>query len=127
MTAWIAHAQMPLSSDPLADFFLDQAGRTPRHEYDHDREGEHVLVGTAERQRYGADGLQGGEQEAAEDGAVDAAQSADDGGGKTDHAEQKADAEIDLVVVEAVHDAGKGGQSRADGEGDEHDGGEVHP
>src|SRR6266508_6521241 len=99
MTAWIGYAQMPLSSDPLADFFPDQAGRAPRHEHDDDRKGEHVLVGAAERQCHGADRLQGGEEKAAEDGAVDAAEPADDGGGKADHPEQKPDAEIDLVVI----------------------------
>ncbi len=55
-----------------------------------------------------------GEQEAAEDRAVDAAEPADDGGGKADHAEIKAHAEIDLVVVEAVHHPGEGGEPRAD-------------
>ena len=100
-------------------------GRTPGHDGDHDREGEHVLVGAGERQRDRADGLQAGEQEAAEDGAVDAAEPADDRGRKADHAEQEAHAEIDLVVVEAVHHAGEGGERRADREGDQHDGGEI--
>ena len=72
-----------------------------------------------------ADGLQAGEQEAAEDGAIDAAEPADDGGGKADDAEIEPDAEIDLVVIEAVHHPGEGGKPRADREGDEHDGGEI--
>src|SRR5262249_5519820 len=86
-----------MRSNRLADLFLDQPGRAPSHEDDHDREGEHVLVGAAEGQDR-TDGLQRREQEAAEDGAIDAAQSADDGGREPDHAEQEPHAEVDLVV-----------------------------
>src|ERR1019366_3501356 len=48
-----------------------------------------------------------------------------DRGGKTDHAEIEADAEIDLVVIEAVHHPGEGGKARADREGYKHDGSEI--
>jgi hypothetical protein len=44
--------------------------------------------------------LQPCEQEAAENGAIDAAEAADDGGGKADDAEIETDAEINLIVVE---------------------------
>ena len=44
------------------------------------REGEHILVGASERQGDRADGLQRGEQKAAEDRAVDTAEPTDDGG-----------------------------------------------
>ena len=60
-----------MRSDPLADLFLDQAGRTPGHEHDHDREGEHVLVGAGERSATAPMVCSAGEQEAAEDGAID--------------------------------------------------------
>ena len=50
---------------------------------------------------------------------------ADDGGGKADDAEVKPDAEIDLVVIKAIHHAGEGGKPGADGEGDQNDSGEV--
>ena len=49
-----------------------------------------------------------GEQEAAEDRAVDVAEPADDRRAEADHAEQQAHAEVDLVVIEAVHHAGEG-------------------
>src|SRR5262245_13860048 len=78
-----------MRSNPLADLFLDQPGRAPSHEYDDDREGEHVLVGAAKGQGHRTDRLQCSEEEAAENGAVDAAQSADDGGRESDHAEQE--------------------------------------
>src|SRR5437016_4374087 len=103
-----------MRSDPLADLFLDQAGRAPGHEDDDDGEGEHILVGAGERQRDRADGLQSREQKATEDGAIDAAEAADDGGGKADDAEIEAHAEIDFVVIQAVHDAGEGSEPRAD-------------
>src|SRR5712692_9344420 len=83
-----------MRSDPLANLFLDQSGRAPGHQRDHDGECKHVLVGAGERQRDGADGLQRREQEAAEDGAVDASEPTDDRGGKADHAEQQPHAEI---------------------------------
>src|SRR5271169_4284851 len=73
-------------SDPLADLFLDEPGWAPRHEDDDDGEGEHVLVGAGERQRDRPDGLQGREQEAPEDCAIDAAEPADDGRSKADDA-----------------------------------------
>src|SRR5947207_2885403 len=100
-----------MGSDPLADLFLDQSGRAPSHEDDDDGKGEHVLVGAGERQRDRADGLQRREQKAAENGAIDAAKAADDGGGKADDAEVEAHAEIDFIVVQSVHDSGKGGEA----------------
>src|SRR3974390_3257749 len=112
-------------SDALTYLLPDEARWPPHHQRDDNREGEHVLVGAGERQQHGPNNLQPGEQEAAEDRAVDAAEAADDGGGKTNHAEIEADAEIHLVVVEPVHHAGEGGQPRADREGDEHDRREV--
>src|SRR5260370_19255959 len=56
--------------DPLADLFADQAGRPPRHQRDHHREGEYVLVGAGERQRDRADGLHRRQHETAEERAV---------------------------------------------------------
>src|SRR5215468_2910014 len=44
-----------IRSDPFADLFLDQPGRAPSHEYDHNDEGKHVLIGTAKGQCDGAD------------------------------------------------------------------------
>src|SRR6185295_9872824 len=90
-----------MRSDPLADLFLDQAGRTPSHEDDDNGEGEHILVSAGERQRDRADGLQSREQKAAQDSSVDAAKPADDGGGKADDAEIEAHAEIDFIVVQS--------------------------
>src|SRR6478609_3083985 len=116
---------MPLH--PLARFLRDQAGRPPSHDGDDDGEREHVFVGTGERQRDRSDGLQAGEQEAAQDGAIDVAESAHHGGAEAEYAEQQAHAEIDLVVIEAVHYAGKGGDARADRKGDQHHGGKVDP
>ena len=116
-----------MHSHPLARLLRDQAGRPPGHDGDDDREREHVLVGAGEGQGDGADGLQAGKQEPAEDRAVDVAEPADHGGAEAEHAEQKAHAEIDLVVVEAVHHAGEGGDRRADREGGEHHEGEIDP
>src|SRR6266508_6089782 len=114
-------------SHSLAQLLRYQAGRAPRHQRDHHRKREHVLVGAGERQRDRADRLQRREQEAAENGAVDTSESADDGGAESHHAQIKAKAEIYFVVVEAVHEPGDSRQRRADGEGDEHNGVEVHP
>src|SRR6476661_4674569 len=110
---------------PLARFLRDQAGRPPRHDGDDDGEREHVLVGAGERQCDSADGLQAGEQETAEDSAVDVAEAADHGRAETEDPQQKSHAEIDLVVVQAVHHAGKGGDAGADRERGQHHEGEV--
>ena len=119
-----------MASNALAGFFCNQAGRLPGHEYDDRRERKHVLVGARYfrnqgRQQNTAQDLQGSKQEAANDGAVHVAQPAQDGGRKTDHAKQKADAEVDLVVVQTVHDAGQRGQPRAQRKSEQHNGLEV--
>src|SRR5262249_6240869 len=117
------YAAMP--SHSLARFLRDQAGRPPGHDGDDDGEREHVLVGAGERQRDRAHGLQAGEQEAAEDRAVDIAEPAHHGGAEAEDAEEEAHAEIDLVVVEAVHHAGKSGDRRADRERGQHHRGKI--
>src|SRR3954466_16394818 len=63
-----------IGSHPLTDLFPDQSGRAPGHDGDHDGEGEYVLVGAGEGQQHGADGLQSGEQKAAEYRPIDAAE-----------------------------------------------------
>src|SRR5690348_12025824 len=73
--------------DPFTDFFLNQAGRTPGHDYDHDCESEHILVGAREWEQHSAHRLQSGEQEAAEDSPIDAAKATDNRRGKANHAE----------------------------------------
>src|SRR6185436_2634744 len=78
-----------ISSNPLARFLCDQAGRPPRHDGDDDGEREHVFVGAGERQCDSADGLQAGEQETAEDSAVDVAEAADHGRAETEDPQQK--------------------------------------
>src|SRR3954453_8562627 len=88
-----------IGSDPLADLFPDQPGWAPGHNGDNDRKGEDVLIGAGEGQKHSADGLQSGEQKAAENCPIDAAEPADDRGGKADHAEIKTHAEVDLVVI----------------------------
>src|SRR5262245_8639642 len=110
---------------PLADLFFDQAGGTPGHDGDDDGKGEHILVGACERQQYSAYHLQPREEEAAKDGAVNAAQPSDDGGGEANDAEVESDAEVDLVVVEAVHYPCEGCERRTDRKGDEHNSGEI--
>jgi hypothetical protein len=44
--------------------------------------------------------------------AINAAEAADDCGGKADDAEQQAGTEIDLLVIKPVHDAGESGERR---------------
>ena len=70
--------------DPLTDFFPDQAGRPPGHDGDDDGEREDIFIGAGKRKHDGADRLKAGEQEAAQDRAIDAAETADNGGGKSD-------------------------------------------
>src|SRR5260370_42461625 len=74
-----------MRSDPLANFLLDQSGRAPCDQRDHDGEGKYVLVGAGERQRDGANGLQCCEQKAAEDGTVNTAEPADERGGEAEY------------------------------------------
>src|SRR5215475_2554464 len=81
-----------IALDPFADLFPYQPGRPPGHNGDDDGEGEDVFIGAGKRQQHGADGLQPGEQEAAKNGTIDAAETADDGGGKADDAEIKTNA-----------------------------------
>src|SRR3954453_3725459 len=100
-----------IGSDPLTDLFPDQPGWAPGHDGDDDSKGEDVLIGAGEGQQHGAYGLQSGEQKAAEYRPVDAAEAANNRGGKADHAEIEAHAEIDLVVVQAVHHACEGGKA----------------
>src|ERR1700688_1577907 len=96
-----------IDSHPLADLFPDQSGWAPGHDGDDNGEGKDILIGAGKGQQHGADRLQSGEQEAAEDRPINAAESADNGGGKADHAEIKTNAEVDLVVIETIHYAGE--------------------
>src|SRR6185312_1426548 len=111
--------------DSLTDFFPDEPGRPPCHDDDDDGEGKNILVCTGKGKQHGADRLQAGKEEAAQDSAIDAAKTADDGGGKTDDPEIETDAEIDLVVIEPVHNARDGGERRANGECHQDDSGEI--
>src|SRR5262249_28162092 len=94
-----------MALDPLADLFPDQPGRSPGHDGDDHGEREDFFMGAGKGKKHVPDGLQPCKQEAAENGPVDAAETADDCGGEADDAEIKTNAEIDLIVIESVHDA----------------------
>src|SRR5262245_611449 len=93
--------------DPLTNLFLDQARRTPGHDGNDNGEGENIFVGAGEGQQHRGDSLQACEQEATQNGPINTAKATDDGRGKANHAKIKADPEIDLIVVEAVHYTGE--------------------
>src|SRR3954454_22166124 len=101
--AWLFSVSPAIGSHPLTDLLPDQPGWAPGHDGDNDGKGEDVLIGAGERQQHGAYGLQSGEQKAAEYRPIDAAEAADDRGGKPDHPEIEAHPEIDFVVIQTVH------------------------
>src|SRR3954447_1936189 len=119
--AWLFSVSPAIGSHPLTDLLPDQPGWAPGHDGDNDGKGEHVLIGAGEGQQHGAYGLQSGEQKAAEYSPIDAAEPADDRGGKADHAEVEPHAEVDLVVIQTVHHPCERGKARADREGDKDD------
>src|SRR3954453_12895864 len=76
-----------IGSHPLTDLFPDQPGWAPGHDGDDDGKSENVLVGAGEGKRHGPDGPQPRKKKPAEYRAIDAAEPADDRGGKADYPE----------------------------------------
>src|SRR6185437_12665339 len=102
--------------DPFTDFFPNEPGRPPGHDHDDDGEGKDILIRTGKGKQHSPDRLQASKEETAQNSAIYAAKTADDGGGKADNSEIEANSEIDLVVIEPVHHAREGGERGADGE-----------
>ena len=101
------------------------------HEEDDDEEGEGPDVGPAPAAELlhagdvvdvgGGEGFGEAEDDAAEHGAVDVADAAEDGGGERLEAHEEAHAVVDVAVLQAVRDRCDGGEEAADGEGDDDD------
>src|SRR4051794_20343692 len=116
-------------SRPVRDAFAEQSLR-PQQEYE-DEEDEGPDGGPAAAAELfhagdvgdvgGGEGFGDAEDEAAEHGAVDVADAAEDGCGEGLEAHQEAHAVVDAAVLEAVGDGGDGGEEPADGEGDDDD------
>jgi hypothetical protein len=94
----------------------EQAGGAEEQDDDEDREGDGVFVGGPLAAVH--EGLDGAEEEAAEGGAGDVADAAEDGGDEGFEAGHHAHERVDGGVIQRVEDAAGAGEGGAEGEGE---------
>jgi hypothetical protein len=99
----------------IIDILAHDSSRFEVQHGDQDNESKHVLVLTGDVS--GAEDFHHADDQSAQHGAGDIADAAQHGGGKGLDAGQKTHVVAHRAVVEPHHDAGGGGQPRADGKG----------